>query len=210
MKKINRIQRNQKNNKITKGNVVKILITTFILLLITIGASFAYFTATITGSESATTITVSGGTMTISYSGGSAISTSGIVPKGLAASATTSDAWVTKAFTVTGNNTTAIVMKYKVSLVVQTNTFSTGALEYKMTATNTGSNGTPMSAVTAFTDITNGASTIVLGNGQFSAATGGAKAHDYVLYIYFLNTGASQNADKGKSFTGYLKTEGVQ
>ena len=180
------------------------------LLLVTIGASYAYFTASITGSESATTITVSGGTMTIAYSGGSAITVSNIVPRGLAVSATTTDAWVTKSFTVTGNNTTAIVMKYKVTLVVQTNTFTSGALEYKMTATNTGSNGTPMTAFATFTDIATGESSIVLGNGQFSAATGGNKAHDYVLYIYFLNTEGDQNANQGKSFTGYLKTEAVQ
>ena len=203
-------KRDQENTKIRKGNLIRITFICLILLLIAIGASYAYFTASITGSESTTTITVSGGTMTIAYSGGSAITVSNIVPRGLAASATTTDAWVTKSFTVTGNNTTAVVMKYKVTLVVSTNTFTAGALEYKMTATNTGSNGTAMTAVSTFTDIATGASNIVLGNGEFSAATGGNKAHDYVLYIYFLNTGASQNGDKGKSFTGYLKTEAVQ
>ena len=196
----------KKNNLLKKGNITKIVVTIVLLLLISIGASFAYFTASITGSEDSTTITVSGGTMNITYSGGDGITVSNIVPRGLAASATTTDAWVTKSFTVTGNNTTAIVMKYKVTLEVETNTFTAGALEYKMTAT--GSNGTTMDAVTTFTDIAN--KSIVLGNGQFSGATGGDKAHNYVLYIYFLNTNGDQNANQGKSFTGYLKTEAVK
>lgn len=200
----------KKNNLLKKGNITKIVVTIVLLLLISIGASYAYFTASISDSESDTTITVSGGTMNITYSNSDVITVSNIVPRGLAASATTTDAWVTKSFTVTGNNTTAIVMKYKVTLVVETNTFTSGALEYKMTATNTGDNGTPMTAVTKFTDIAAGESSIVLGNGQFSAATGGDKAHKYVLYIYFLNTGGDQNTNQGKAFTGYLKTEAVQ
>ena len=54
-----------KHNKIT-------LIISFVLslLLITIGLSFAYFTANITGTESSTTIQASGGVMNIHYDGG--------------------------------------------------------------------------------------------------------------------------------------------
>lgn len=140
--------------------------------------------------------------MTITYAGGSAITVSDIYPKAAA--------WVTKNFTITGNNTTAVVMKYKVTLVVQTNTFSSGALEYQLASTNTGLNGTIMTAVATNTDIATGGSSIVLGNGEFTAATGGNKVHTYVLTIYFADSGSDQNANQGKSFTGYLSTEAVQ
>ncbi|MDD2409474.1 MAG: hypothetical protein PHD03_01995 [Bacilli bacterium] len=189
----------KKENKKTKKGI-KLIIPIVLLLLVTIGVSFAYFTAKISGSEIATTITVSGGTMTINYAGGSAITASNIYPQ--------SAAIVTKNFTITGNNNAAIIMKYKVTLVVQTNTFSSGALEYKLTSENTNSNGTPIPAVTTYTDIAT--SDILLGNGQFTAATGGNKIHTYSLTIYFLDTGTDQNTNQGKAFTGYLKTEAVQ
>lgn len=93
-----------------KNSTINIIFGVVLLLLVTIGLSFAYFTATISGSESSTTITVGSGTMTITYAGGSTITVSNIYPKAAA--------WVTKDFTITGNNTTAVVMKYKVTLLV--------------------------------------------------------------------------------------------
>lgn len=203
-------KKQRKEDKRIKINLTKVSLAIGLLLIVSIGVTYAYFTANITGSESSTTITVGSGTMTITYAGGSAITANNITPRGLAASATPADAWVNKSFTITGNNTTANVMKYKVSLVVLTNTFAAGSLEYKMSATNTGNNGTIMTAITAFTDIASGASTILLGNGQFAAATGGNKVHTYQLDIYFLDTQTDQNTQQGKSFTGYLKTEAVQ
>ncbi|MFA7120507.1 MAG: hypothetical protein WC277_03455, partial [Bacilli bacterium] len=42
---------------------------------------------------------------------------------------------------ITGNNTTTLTMYYNLNLVVESNTFSYGSLKYKLTSTNTGSNG---------------------------------------------------------------------
>ena len=91
-------------------NVGKIAGALAVLILISIGASYAYFTATITGSESATTVTIGSGTLGITYAGGSAITASNIYPR--------SAAWVTKNFTITGNNTTDTTMSYKVALTL--------------------------------------------------------------------------------------------
>ena len=44
-----------------------------ILLLISIGLSFAYFTAGLTGTEDITTISITGGAMDIVYAGGQKI-----------------------------------------------------------------------------------------------------------------------------------------
>lgn len=203
-------KKQRKEDKRIKINLTKVSLAIGLLLIVSIGVTYAYFTANITGSESSTTITVGSGTMTITYAGGSAITANNITPRGLAASATPADAWVNKSFTITGNNTTANVMKYKVSLVVLTNTFSSNALKYKMTSTNTGSNGTVIPAITTDQNIATGTSTLLLGNGSFAGPTGGAKVHTYALSIYFPSTASSQNADQKKSFTAYIKTEAVQ
>jgi len=185
-----------------KRNMTKVIMFVVVILLAVVGVSYAYFTANISGSESTTTLTVTGGTMAITYSGGSTITVSNIFPKPEAAT--------TKTFTVSGTSTTAIAMKYKCSLVVTGNTFSSNALNYMMTSTNTGSNGTPIPAISTAQNLATGTSTLLLGNGQFAGPTGGAKVHTYVLSIYFPSTASNQNADQNKSFTAYIKTEAVQ
>ena len=108
-----------KHNKIT-------LIISFVLslLLITIGLSFAYFTANITGTESSTTIQASGGVMNIHYAGGENINTPNIFPS--------NDPFATKNFTLTGKSTTNDNMNYHIILVVEENTFTDNALMYKL------------------------------------------------------------------------------
>lgn len=194
------MKKNNKNKMLRKGNLSKVVILVVAVLLISIGASFAYFTANISGSESKTTITVGGGTLSITYSGGSTITVSNIHPK--------AEAWATKTFTVSGTTATAATMNYKCTLVVTANTFSANALKYQMTATNTGSNGTPMTAKTTSQNIGTGTSNIALGNGSFvGPAT--AKVHTYVLTIYFPDTGSVQNTDQGKTFNARITTEAV-
>lgn len=185
--------------KKTKTNTLNITILVVLLLILAIGASFAFFTAQITGGESATTITVSGGTMNITYNGGSAINVANIHPRAAA--------WATKTFTVTGNNTTDVVMDYNVTFVVQTNTFSAPALKYQLLSTNTGSNGVIIPSKSTNQNIAVGASNILLGNGNFAGPTGGNKVHTYKLDVFFPDTGGNQNADQNKQFTGYIKTE---
>ena len=78
-------------------------------------ASYAFFTAGITGSESNSTIKARAGEMTINYNGGANLELAGIYPSDIP--------WITKNFTVTGKNTTELVMYYKVRLIVDENTF---------------------------------------------------------------------------------------
>ena len=185
-------------NKLTKINNILKSIIVFSLFLLVIGLSYAYFTANISGSESTTTITVSGGTMNFTFAGGSNITMSNIYPKAAA--------WGTKTFTVTGNNTTDLTMYYNLTLVVTTNTFTSGALKYTLTSTNTGSNGTVVPSAT-LQDISTGVSSIVLGNGTFVGPTNGNKVHSYTLDFYFPDTGKNQNENKGKAIAAYVKIE---
>lgn len=173
--------------------IINVLVVA-ILVVIAVGGSYAYFTANISGTESATTVTVQGGEMKITFSGGNDISVANIYPK--------SAAVASKAFTLNGTNTTDLNMGYSLSLIVDSNTFSTGALKYTLTSVNTGNSGTVIANIVTGVSISNGAKTYALGNAYF--ATGSNKVHTYTLNIYFPDTGADQNADQGKSFKAHV------
>lgn len=188
-------------NKKNKKTLYSIILGVALILITSIGVSYAFFTANLTGGESATTITVGGGTMNITFAGGNAITASNIHPQ--------AEAIVTKTFTVTGNSTTTLGMSYKLTLQVTANTFTATSLKYQLASTNTGVNGTPVPAKPTNQNIDAGANAIVLGTGSFASPTTGAKAHTYVLTIYFPDTGGNQNIDQGKNFTAYVKIENV-
>ena len=178
-----------------KNKVLLSIIGVIVIILITFGISYAFFTANFTGGEDTTTITVTGGSMNIVYNGGDDINLSNIIP--------TNDPEI-KTFTVTGNNTTDVEMRYKINLVVEYNDFSEDALKYKLISTNTDNNGVVASSITELTNIGIGAKTIELGIGSFDVPTGGNKTHTYNLEIYFPNTTNNQNEDQDKEFRSYV------
>ncbi|MDD4406906.1 MAG: hypothetical protein PHF30_02575 [Bacilli bacterium] len=170
------------------------------LLVAVIGASFAYFTAKISGSETATTVTVGAGTLAIAYSGGGGalVSTEPLEP------ITDGTPVISKTFTITGNNSTAAVMPYTIKIVVLGNSFTSNTLKYSLDSTNTGGNGyiVPDKAETG---IATGASNITLGTGYFSGVVT-SSVHTYILNIYFPDTEVNQDVDKNKEFTAYVET----
>ncbi len=188
-----------KNNKNSVNNIRYILIIT-ILALMTIGLSYAFFTAQITGEDETVSISLTGGKMTITYEGGSALSVDNIWPK--------ADPWLTKTITLTGNSTTEIDMPYTLELIVNSNTFSSNALKWTLVSTNTGQNGEIIPAKTTLQNIDTGSSTINLGSGTFSSPTEGNKVHTYSLQIIFPDSGQNQNIEQGKSFTGRVNIKG--
>lgn len=169
------------------------------LLVAVIGASFAYFTATISGQETGTTVTVGAGSLAIAYAGGAYIETEKLQP------VVEPDAPVaSKTFTITGTNSTTAIMPYTIKLVVVGNTFTSNTLEYSLDSTNTGGNGYVVPDK-AETGIATGASNITLGTGYFSGVVS-SSVHTYVLHIYFPDTGFNQDEDKNKEFTAYVDT----
>ncbi|MDD4594964.1 MAG: hypothetical protein PHY33_07615 [Methanobacteriaceae archaeon] len=169
------------------------------LLILLSGISYAYFNGRVTGVENNTTIAANAGIMQIYYNGGAAIAVNSFSP-----SAT---AFVTKNFTVTGNNNTNQKMYYNIKLVMESNTFSYDALKYKLTSTNTGGNGTIAPSITTMQEIGTGAREIFLGNGTFVGPTSGEKVHTYSLALYFPVTGGDQSHDQSKLFEAYIKIE---
>ena len=160
--------------------------------IIFIGATYAFFTAGMS-SENSTTVRADAGTMKITYDGGKEINLSGIYPK--------DDVWATKTITVTGNNTTDAEMYYKLTLVVDSNTFKTDdPLQYELVSTNTSTNGEVIPAISK-TDITG--TSIELGSGHFVKANNAS--HTYELKIYYPKKETSQNANQGAAFNAHVE-----
>ena len=160
--------------------------------IIFIGATYAFFTAGMS-SENSTTVRADAGTMKITYDGGKDINLAGIYPR--------DDVWATKTITVTGNNTTDAEMYYKLTLVVDSNTFKAGdPLQYELVSTNTSTNGEIIPNISK-KDITG--TSIELGKGHFAKANN-AK-HTYELKIYYPKKATSQNASQGSTFSAHVE-----
>ena len=161
-------------------------------LICVVGVSYAFFTAGMS-SETSTTVRADAGTMKITYDGGKDINLAGIYPK--------DDVWATKTITVTGNNTTDAEMYYKLTLVVDSNTFKTDdPLQYELVSTNTSTNGEIIPNISK-TDLTE--NSIELGSGHFVKANN-AK-HTYLLKIYYPRKATSQNANQGAAFSAHVE-----
>ena len=171
----------------------RVMIYVMIISLICIvGVSYAFFTAGMS-SETSTIVRADAGTMKITYSGGANINLAGIYPK--------DDVWATKTITVTGNNTTDAEMYYKLTLVVDSNTFKADdPLQYELVSTNTSTNGEIIPNISK-KDITG--TSIELGNGHFVKANN-AK-HTYLLKIYYPKKATSQNANQGAAFSAHVE-----
>ncbi len=166
------------------------------LLLVFLTGSYAYFSARITGLENASTLSIRGGTLEIHYSEGNEIvEISNVYPR--------EEAWLTKTITLIGNNSTDLNMGYELGLNVTSNTFANGEISYSIT--NTNSEEAPGAPVEnqKFVGITNEIGTTqTIGNGVF--ITGQNQVHEYLLEIFFLDTGEDQNDSQGAIFNARL------
>ena len=181
------------NQEEIKKKQKKVMIYILVISLIcVVGVSYAFFTAGMS-SETSTTVRADAGTMKITYDGGANINLAGIYPK--------DDVWATKTITVTGNNTTDAEMYYKLTLVVDSNTFKTDdPLQYELVSTNTSTNGKIIPNISK-TNITG--TSIELGSGHFKKANN-AK-HTYLLKIYYPKKSTSQNANQGAAFSAHVE-----
>ena len=181
------------NQEEIKKKQKRVMVYVMIISLIcVVGVSYAFFTAGMS-SETSTTVRADAGTMKITYDGGNDINLAGIYPK--------DDVWATKTITVTGNNTTDAEMYYKLTLVVDSNTFKTDdPLQYELVSTNTSTNGEVIPTISK-TDLTE--NSIELGSGKFAKANN-AK-HTYLLKIYYPKKTTSQNANQGAAFSAHVE-----
>lgn len=176
-----------------KGNMVLLtVIAVATLLVAVIGATFAYFSATINGNGSETPIEVTSGTLSIEYDGDSKINLQS-VPSNVG------DTIFTKSFNVTGVVTGSNNLNYVAALVITNNTFNDGELKYTITSTNVSDNGTTFTSTTEPINIPAGTNTIELGKGLFAGpiVTGGV--HKYVINII-----SSTSDSANKTFESHL------
>lgn len=180
-------------------NINRLLLgVVIVLVVVTAGVAFAYFSSSMPAGESKTTITGNAGKMNITYDGGNEIVANKLLPR--------EEAFATKHFTVTGNNTTnGLDMPYSISLVVDAYTFTANAITYTLTGTNTGSNGTIVANTSGSISKTG---TTLLGTGLFKSAVN--KVHTYDLSLFYKDNGTVQNDDIGKTVKVHVNIEAVK
>lgn len=177
-----------------KGNLVLLtIIAVATLLVAVVGATFAYFGATMNGNESETPIEVTGGTISVEYDGNKSVNISGIT-------ANVNDTILSKSFDVTGVVTGSNNLNYIANLVVTNNTFLEGELSYTITSINVDNNGSTFQSTTDPVIIPTGATTIQLGKGVFAGPIINGGKHNYVINI-ITNTGDNFN----KVFEAHLE-----
>ena len=179
-----------------KSKIILIISIISFALAIT-AVTYAYFSAKITGIESASTISLNAGTMGIHYAEGNEnVSISDMYPR--------SEPWITKTFTLTGNNNTDQTMEYEVGLDIITNTFKGGQLSFSLEVGNSNV-GTSMSPVN-YKSITKPNGTMLIGHGAFPGpVTNGVQ--EYTLKIYFLDNGKNQNINQGAVFNAKITVQ---
>ena len=194
--------------KENKGNTVLLTIIGIATLLIAVvGATFAYFTAILTGEESESTITISSGTLGLEFVGGAAINVQNIFPRGTSGSLAIEDAWATKTFTIKGTTNAASTIPYTIALVVDSNTFTADALKLTLTVDAESGVGTKATALTETPIPVTG--NVALGSGSFVGPTAGQISHTYHLAIFFPETGGNQNVNQGKTLAAHVDIKNI-
>ena len=196
-----------------KNNTVMLTIIGIATLLIAVvGATFAYFSATLTGTDSEKEYTVRSATVGTEFNGGDQIAAAGIYPK--------EEAWGTKTFSIKTTATKGVSTKYKITLVIDDNDttadatisdgaghvkrFQANALSYTLTATeaNAASKGTMPTATE--TQIADPSKDIVFGDATIYGNDTQEVTQTYTLSMFFKDTGEDQNANQGAQFKGHI------
>ena len=183
-----------------KGNRILLTIVAIATLLVAVvGATFAYFTAVLTGEENKTTVKVISGSIGIEMPESSIITVANTYPQ--------AGVIATKDFSLkTTNDIPGSTVYYSASVVIDENTFTAGDLKYTFIKdASSSTNGNTLTEVTVQTEIpTSGA--IALGTtGSFVGDTDGEVTHTYHFNIYFPDNGENQNESQEKIFGAHLE-----
>ena len=196
-----------------KNNTVMLTIIGIATLLIAVvGATFAYFSATLTGTNNEKEYTVRSATVGTEFNGGADITATGIYPK--------EEAWGTKTFSIKTTSTKGLSTKYRISLVIDDNDttadttisdgaghvkrFQANALSYTLTAieANAATKGTMPTATE--TKIADPSKDIVFGEATIYGNDAVEVTQTYTLSMFFKDTGTDQNANQGAQFKAHI------
>jgi hypothetical protein len=165
-----------------KKNVILLTVLAIATLLTAVvGTTFAYFTATVNGNDTAKATTVSAATLGVTYTDGSQVTADDVIP-----------GWSTTK-TITIHNTSTVAVKYTIAWTGVTNNFTSTNLVYHYTL-NSGTATADVKMPTA------------AGNFVSDVSIAAGATDTYVLTFSLKETGAAQNEDQGKSFAGTFNT----
>ncbi len=170
----------------------KILFGTFIalLLLLTTGLSYAYFSASISGNENAKNVVVEAGTLSLVYTDGPEIKAQNIKPS-----------WSTTK-EVSVKNTGTLDANYNIIWQSLTNEITNNEMVISATCQRLNASGTVEGTCESISQAPISDMTIVKRVSIESGIT-----HKYTFTILFKETNADQNTNQGKKFNGVLGIE---
>lgn len=189
---------NKIKGKIKNTKVLKIVLISFLAIILGVGISYAFYAAIIKGNETSTTLQLEAGTLSINYDGGNVVNAKGFLPN--------SDVpFATKTFSLVGNNDSDLYMPYTVSLVVDANTFNSGSLRYSFSGKKSSDKGKIIGNVR---NIVTG-NVIELGSGYFEPNANDVD-HTYTLELYFPDDGTDQSDEMNAIFEAHIKIDGAK
>ena len=170
----------------------KILFGTFIalLLLLTTGFSYAYFSANISGNENAKNVVVEAGTLSLVYTDGPEIKAQNIKP-----------GWSTTK-EVSVKNTGTLDINYNIIWQSLTNEITNNEMVISATCQRLNASGTVEGTCESISQAAISDMTIAKRVSIESGIT-----HKYTFTILFKETNADQNTNQGKKFNGVLGIE---
>ena len=162
----------------------------FLLLIMTTGLSYAYFSASVKGNENAKNVVVEAGTLSLVYTDGPEIKVQNIKP-----------GWsTTKEVSVKNNGTLGAY--YNVIWQSLTNTISNNELVLSATCQRLNASGTVEGTCESISQAAISDMTIAKRVSIESGIT-----HKYTFTILFKETNVDQNTNQGKKFNGVLGIE---
>ena len=196
-----------------KNNTVMLTIIGIATLLIAVvGATFAYFSATLTGTNNEKEYTVRSATVGTEFNGGADITATGIYPK--------EEAWGTKTFSIKTTSTKGVSTKYRITLVIDNNDttadttisdgaghikrFQANALSYTLTASEANAATEGIMPTATETQIANPSQDIVFGEATIYGNDAVEVTQTYTLSMFFKDTGTDQNANQGAQFKAHI------
>ena len=170
----------------------KILFGTFIalLLLLTTGLSYAWFSASISGNENAKNVVVEAGTLSLVYTDGPEIKAQNIKP-----------GWSTTK-EVSVKNTGTLEANYNIIWQSLTNEITNNEMVISATCERLNASGTVEGTCESISQVAISDMTIAKKISIESGIT-----HKYTFTILFKETNADQNTNQGKKFNGVLGIE---
>lgn len=189
---VNKIKEKIKNNRI-----LKIVLISFLAIILGVGISYAFYAAIIKGNETSTTLQLDAGTLSINYDGGNVVNAKNFLPN-------SDEPFATKTFTLTGNNDSDLYMPYTFTLVVDANTFNDGSIFYSLEGVNTSNNGKIVE--NSYNMVSN--SGLVFGPGYFEPSATNA-VHTYTFKFFFPDDGTDQSDEMNAIFEAHIKVEGA-